>query len=415
MRIFTASWFFPPNTSAEGMVTYKLLKHSKHQYDVCCSKSDQWSYASKSQLQAENVTVYPIDTDDIHEWVKECIRLFQKLNKKYHYSYVMTRSMPPESLYVGKKIQQIAPSVQWIASMADPVFRNPYEMDAYIYQDLHLRKLRLHMNFIKHPSFIAFLLGQLPVPKYQLLTRLYKIEQYTLHNADKIIMPSKKQIEYVFQMRRNRKYKSKCYYIPHSYDQDLYPSKKETTGKHIFITYVGYLDDKRMPYDFLAALSHLKKVNPQAAEMLRVQFVGNINVQLIDAVQAFFLGELVTVQDAVSYTQSLAIMKESDYLLHIDAQFDFIQGSIFCASKLIDYIGSGNKVLALTDAFSEAARVTAENGGIVLERGQVMKIAEQLAGLSKDDAVCQKVNETYAAETVAAYFDKTMIEGENNR
>ena len=34
-RILVISWYFPPINSSEGLVTYKLLKNSKYQYDVC--------------------------------------------------------------------------------------------------------------------------------------------------------------------------------------------------------------------------------------------------------------------------------------------------------------------------------------------------------------------------------------------
>ena len=33
-RILVISWYFPPINSSEGLVTYKLLKNSKYQYDV---------------------------------------------------------------------------------------------------------------------------------------------------------------------------------------------------------------------------------------------------------------------------------------------------------------------------------------------------------------------------------------------
>ena len=48
-RILVISWYFPPINSSEGLVTYKLLKNSKYQYDVCMQDSnDSWSYGDIS-------------------------------------------------------------------------------------------------------------------------------------------------------------------------------------------------------------------------------------------------------------------------------------------------------------------------------------------------------------------------------
>ena len=57
MNIFVASWFFPPATSSEGIVTYKLLRNSQHQYDVCSSTSRQWGYkAAMGRRDEQNLT-----------------------------------------------------------------------------------------------------------------------------------------------------------------------------------------------------------------------------------------------------------------------------------------------------------------------------------------------------------------------
>ena len=39
-KILVISWFYPPINSSEGLVTYKLLRNSKLQYDVCMQESN---------------------------------------------------------------------------------------------------------------------------------------------------------------------------------------------------------------------------------------------------------------------------------------------------------------------------------------------------------------------------------------
>ena len=67
MKIFVASWFYPPVTTSEALVTYKLFSNSKHEYYVCSASSKQWSYNNETELKSENVKqfVWKNDTSNI--------------------------------------------------------------------------------------------------------------------------------------------------------------------------------------------------------------------------------------------------------------------------------------------------------------------------------------------------------------
>ena len=75
MRIFVASWFFPPATSSEGLVSFKLLSHSAHQFDVCSSISSKWGYEEQSKLESPNITSLPVETEEFSEWIEEAVTL----------------------------------------------------------------------------------------------------------------------------------------------------------------------------------------------------------------------------------------------------------------------------------------------------------------------------------------------------
>ena len=138
MKIFVASWFFPPATSSEGIVTYKLLSKSRHTYDVCSADCDLWSYKHKLDLTSENINVFPIKTDKLDEWVDKCAELFIERNKTEHYDAFMTRSMPPESISVAKIIKEACPEAKWIASLADPISKSPYDLKAFVLENEEL-------------------------------------------------------------------------------------------------------------------------------------------------------------------------------------------------------------------------------------------------------------------------------------
>ena len=69
MKIFVASWFYPPVTTSEALVTYKLFSNSKHEYYVCSASSKQWSYNSDTELKEETNYNY-IEKDFINKRVK---------------------------------------------------------------------------------------------------------------------------------------------------------------------------------------------------------------------------------------------------------------------------------------------------------------------------------------------------------
>ena len=82
MNVFVASWFFPPTTSSEGIVTYKLLRNSQNNYDVFCSTSRQWSYDSAmSTSNDDRIKVYSVETDDIEKWQKWAVKQFEHYYK----------------------------------------------------------------------------------------------------------------------------------------------------------------------------------------------------------------------------------------------------------------------------------------------------------------------------------------------
>ena len=72
-KILVISWFYPPVTSSEGLVTYKLLKVSKNNYDVFTQKNNaSWSYGNKDRLpESENVNTIFAKAKTLKEWKAE--------------------------------------------------------------------------------------------------------------------------------------------------------------------------------------------------------------------------------------------------------------------------------------------------------------------------------------------------------
>jgi len=407
LRVFVASWFFPPVTTAEGIVTFKLLKHSSFEYDVCSSKNDKWSYKNESNFTSKNINSYIIKTDSLEEWIEEAVKVFIENNEKKKYDIIMTRIFPPESHVVGLRIKKKYPDVRWIASFGDPLAINPYELKTYVADRFRNRFGRLLM---KHPQKLIPLFSKItPFSGLKILANMQRLHNSVIKNADYYIFPSVDQCKYMMGRTYNKN-KSKYLIIPHSFDKSMYPENINTQADNFVFTYIGHADNYRNPSGFIHALKLLKGLNPEILKKIKLKLVGNYPFWIKDMVFAFFLYDNVEFYKPVDYHNSLRYMKEADCLIHIDAFFDFIpQGSIFLASKIIDYIGTRKPILGLTTNNSTAGKLLEDYGNIVALPWDYMGIASAIVRLVNMEIKPNYFDaDKYSSEKVAAIFDNCV-------
>lgn len=419
MRVFVASWFFPPSTSSEGIVTYKLLHHSAFQYDVVSSSSNLWGYAKRFETDAENIRVIPIDTDDLNEWRDRTVELFRTMNAETPYDAFMTRCMPNESLEIGLKIKEEYPNLKWICSLADPVANNPYWLYAIsnipdlnadekkaINEDLKLPRAKWRRNWLDHPS-------------NSIRDQFYwkNIQDQALQKADMIITPSIEQRDY---MDPEKTAWSKFLIVPHSYDEDLNRQADtvyEWDKNQIHFVYTGYSDTLRSLIPFVNAVHYIHDRYPTLLDKIKIHFFGNYPREIIDRAYAFQVADVFDFQGNVSYLETLALMKQADWLLHVDAYFEYLPGgSIFFAGKLADYMGAGKPILALTGEESPAGMMVAQYGGIRCMPWEITRIANafiSIANGTEKKSVTQEFRTLFSADNVAKNYDgavKTLAE-----
>lgn len=426
MRGYVASWFFPPATSSEGIVTYKLLRRSGHEYDVCCSTSDLWGYKSRIEIDAQNIHIYPLKGDSIRNWVDYAVETFEKKHEQNPYDFLMTRAFPPESIQVGLRIKEKHPELKWICSMGDPIANNPYELVAYVDEnslltDAQKAEIRQALVSGEYQKWEA----QTHLPTIQLLISLKKLEDAAVDRADLLICPTERQIQY---MMRERAKSKKTYAVPHTFEKDLYvPNAKPADDGKIVLTYLGSTDARRTLKPLIQALKWIRDQEKNTDELcpknvsyqnvldkLRFRMIGSHPRDIKDMVIDFYLDEQVEFVSDVGYLDSLRIMQESDWLLHTDADFQDLQpgGSIFFAGKLADYLGSNRPILALIGEGTPADLIVKGSGGIAVYDHSPEAIASILKDIA-DGTVKMSVSEAereaycrrFDAEYVARTFD----------
>lgn len=410
MNIFVASWFFPPATSSEGIVTYKLLRNSKNDYDVFSSVSRQWGYQVEMTMRGEkNINSYTIETDDINEWVEACVEKFEELYPARQYDCIMTRSTPPESILIGRRIKAAHPEIKWIASLADPVANNPYEIFAYIDQcptlfDNEKKQIKEDLKSTDAEALKKW--KERPESGIQLMCKLKEWELSVLKEADMIISPTARQLHYILN---DQGWSNKFMPVPHSYDKSFYKEAAPHNKDKVIFSFIGYSDSLRSLIPFINALHILKQNGCPFFDQLEVRIIGNNPRILNDMVLNYYLENTVRFYPGTDYYTSLEMMQESDWLIHVDAFFEQLcpGGSIFFAGKIADYMGAGRPIFAMTGDGSPAHHIVSEAGGVCVPADAVAvaeKLEEILCGTLKPQ-LNEKYIEQFDARKVAEKFD----------
>ena len=175
------------------------------------------------------------------------------------------------------------------------------------------------------------------------------------------------------------------------------------------MVYIGHLDDIRSPHLLFKSILNLKKEQHDLADRLEIFFYGNMSakekVYLLDNE----LLDIVHIKKPVDYKTSLAIMKNSDWLIHIDANLSgILSENIFFAAKLADYIGAGRPIFAITMFDGAGADVVRDVNGVTVSY-TVDEIKNYLYLIVYKDyriTVNEKNRAKYDAVNVAAEFDK---------
>lgn len=414
-KILVISWFYPPINSSEGLVTYKLLKNSHLQYDICMQENnDSWSYGKNEQLpECSNVRKIPVAGDTLDTWKEQVLAYFSKHMSEY--DVLMTRSMPPESHMIGLKIKEMKPDITWIASFGDPIANNPFvlknmkTLSPYSLKNRYIRRMSLQ-EMASPKRMMKDVIWKYRTKKEQEPFRKeQQLEDNIIRKCDYIILNNKYQRNYMLGKYDNN-IKKKAIVLPHSFDKSLYDDMPEKrTNSKIRMVYIGHLDDIRTPHLLFKALLQLKKIKPDLSEYLEILFYGNMSakekVYLIDNE----LLDIVQIKRPVDYRTSLAIMKESDWLIHIDANLHgVLNENIFFAAKLADYIGAGKPVFGITMFDGAGADIIREINGVTVSY-TVDEIKNYLYLIVYEGytiTVNQENADKYNAVNVAAEFDR---------
>ncbi len=377
---FVISWYYPPGNSSEGLVTFKLLKNSRYQYDVWTRADQQQSVwdrkSDESKLTAKNIKIIQGKCDNIKEWVDGGLKYF--IEHKDEYDFIMSRSMPVESHEIAIKIKKMFPEIKWIASFGDPIVNTPY-IDA-ITMGNQRNPYNLREYFAREDLSVIGASRVLVSPVRNMRKFLWKkdkksgnkvakhfedVNKYVVNNADILIYNNPYQLDHAFLDKDLKKNKNKSRVLEHSFDPSLYPVEKDKKDNNkITFIYVGHLDDTRNARSLLKAIKHIKEKDPSLEKKVEFIFYGHLS----DGDKVFILDnnlvDVVKVKKDIKYLESLKVIKDADWAILIDANFtSLVDDCIYLPAKLVDYIGARTNVLSISHVRGAGSDIINEIGG----------------------------------------------------
>jgi Glycosyl transferase 4-like domain len=280
------------------------------------------------------------------EWTLAARKTLGRLDLR-QYDAVLTCSQPHANHLLGLEIKK-GIRRPWVAYFSDPWSRNPY---------------------------VSRISSRITAYHRQL-------ESQVLAEADLVLFTSP-EMERLALGEFPSLLSGKTGVVPHGFVPSWYELARAAAPPPgpLRILHTGHFYGPRSPLPLLQALQGLNSRGDLASRLF-FSFYGSFPASDRDLVRNGGLEPFFDIHGVVPYLESLALMHQHDALLLIDAPLRDQSESVFLPSKLVDYVGSGKPVIALTPREGATSRVLSEVGGHVREITDTPSIEKLFADLA---------------------------------
>jgi len=306
------------------------------------------------------------------EWLWPAARFLRRQDLR-RFDVILSCSQPHANHLLGMDLQRRT-GLPWVAYFSDPWSDNPYAMFASENAARHNRKL----------------------------------EDRVLASADRVLFTSDEMRKLVLA-RHPVLEERKTGVLPHAFVPEWYGPETQLAGngKHVRMLHTGHFYGPRTPAPLFEALARLRARKDLAHELVLTSY-GTMPDEHIERARKLGLEQTLRLEATVPYLESLALMRAHDILLLVDAKLSHWSESVFLPSKLVDYLGAGKPVVAITPREGASARVVRETGGTVCDIEDPAGIDRALAAIVTAPAAverpCATAVQEYALSHVAGRF-----------
>ena len=381
-RVLVVSYAFPPLAAPESWLAAKAVHSLAHigvEIEVVCARPRWWHARDDSLARWAGEPAAAVHVVDTPFWLPvaqplpvlrqfpDPMRLLQGRARRLiealdpqSFDAIITWSQWHSVHLVGLAIKRRHPDLRWLAHLSDPWVDNPLQPRHAFARVLNRRWERAALTAADVVEFTS------PITMRETCARIPEIS-------------------------------SKSFALPHVFDEDLYDGSPPRSGP-IIVRHVGGFYGSRTPAPLLDALVDLDL----GADELVVELVGHVPPSMLGGVQSLPPGVL-SLRGPVPYQQSLRLMRESDVLVLVDAPG---VESVFVPSKLIDYLGAGRPIVAITPP-GAAAAIVHDARGWVADPTDAAGIADALNAAIAH--VRSARGETWSVPKVTARYDPIVV------
>ncbi|MFA6552480.1 MAG: glycosyltransferase [Candidatus Paceibacterota bacterium] len=354
-----------------------IISYDNGDWDINAPVYKISEFSAKNQFQS-----LPI-IRNIREWLyyEKAYRLAKKIIKKHDLNIVFSFSNPQASNIIGAMLKKRL-GIKFVSHFCDPWYDNPYK---------------------KYTGR-----GGLKVKT---------LEAFIVKWSDKIIFTNDAATKLVMK-KYPEEIRKRALDIPHCYDKRDYSEIKNNNEKFT-ISHIGTFYDERNPELLFRALKPIIENFPALKNKFILRIIGGTSAyagytdeKLNNMIEKYGIQEIVNTTPPVPYKESLALMKQADFLVVIDANF---KNSPFLPSKVVDYAGTGRPVVGITPNDSPTAKILKKLGSKSFNYDQEKELADYLkkliagevqAEINSDEAGKFDVKETTAK--LIGIFEKIL-------
>ena len=337
-----------------------------------------------AQIVRRLVPALAIQPDEQLLWARRVVAQLPRLIDISNYSALTTFGHPWSDHIIGGELKA-AFDLPWLAHFSDPWADNPYNARLTAAQ----------------------------------LARMRALEEATVLAADKLVFTTQPTVDLVMA-KYPPEMAAKAAVVPHGYERklaDLSATDIRFDKGKLTLLHLGNLYSIRSPEPLFEALRLLRDRGAILPE-LEVVLVGALSQQgkWDQWLRTHQLDGCVRFYPPVPYFESLALGRQADVLLTIDAPND--QQSVFLPSKLVVYLALDKPILGISPEVGVTADLLHSLGMPVAPPSKPEQIAEAIAALhdqwkSGRLRISQKaapIVESYRIENTTVQFEKILLE-----
>ena len=260
-------------------------------------------------------------------WVKDGVKVGQKIIDSEKPDVIFSSSPPPTVHTIAKKLSKIN-TLPWVADLRDPWSKIHY--------------------YLHNRCALANRLDE-------------RLEHRTLRDAAAVTTVSE-HFGKLISVDRN-----KLNIIPNGFDPDDLSFNKETinTTKNFSIAYVGGMNENRFYPEFFEQLKSFaieKKLGPKD---ISLTIAGKIPDSYLDRIRNIIDENIgLNIKGYLSHPDAVSLMRSSSVLLLFMEKVENYAGHL--PGKLFEYMATGNYIIGMAPEEGEAGRILRENkGGVV--------------------------------------------------